>query len=57
LKFRDAAQWWAIRVFLVGFAVSFFYNLWLIKGDIRNAIDRLKKWLRSFAKASEKQGD
>ena|SRR2546425_459832 len=57
LKFRDAAQWWAIRVFLVGFAVSFFYNLWLIKGDIRNLIERLKKWLRSFAKVSEKQGD
>jgi hypothetical protein len=30
LKFRDAAQWWAIRVFLVGFAFSLFYNLILI---------------------------
>ena len=54
LQFQDAAQWWAIRVFLVGFAVSFFYNLWLVKGDIRNTINRLKKWLRSFEKASGK---
>jgi hypothetical protein len=62
LKFRDVAQWWAIGVFLVGFAVSFLYNLWLIKGDIRNAIARLNRWLRKrwpriFAKSSEKQGD
>jgi len=54
LQFQDAAQWWAIRVFLVGFAVSFFYDLWLVKGDIRNTINRLKKWLRSFEKASGK---
>src|SRR5262249_44021241 len=26
LAISDTAKWWAIRVFLVGFAVSFFYN-------------------------------
>ena len=43
LKFQDAASWWAIRVFLVGFAISFIYNLWLVRNDIRNAINRFKK--------------
>jgi hypothetical protein len=38
LKLQNVAQCWAIRVFLVGFAVSFFYNLFLIKDDIRKAI-------------------
>ena|SRR2546422_5200647 len=46
LKFREAAQWWAIRVFLSGFAVSFFYNLFLIREDIRKAIARLRTWFK-----------
>ena len=55
LIFREAAQYWAIRVFLVGFAVSFFYNLVLIKDDIRKAIHHLKSWLGRFAKANLKR--
>jgi hypothetical protein len=57
LIIRDTAQWWAIRVFLVGFAVSFLYNLFLIKDDIRNAIVRLKSWLKSFPKSGKERGD
>jgi len=48
-----AAQWWATRVFFVGFAVSFFYNLLLIKDDIRDAVDRLQDWLKSFSKPTD----
>jgi len=44
LKLQDVAQYRAILVFLVGFAVSFFYNLFLIKDDIRKAIVCLKTW-------------
>ena len=36
------AWWWATRVFLVGFAVSFFYNLFLIKDDIIKAFRSMK---------------
>ena len=57
IKFSDAAQYWAIRVFVVGFAISFLYNLVLIKDDIKNAIDELKIWLRSLAKVKEKRRD
>lgn len=42
MKFSNVAQYWAIRVFLAGFAVSFLYNLVLIKGDIKKAVDELK---------------
>ena len=54
LDIRDTAQWWAIRVFLVGFAVSFFYNLFLIKKDIRDAIVRLKSLWSSFQEGGKK---
>jgi len=57
IEFPDAAQNWAICVFLVGFAVSALYNLVLIKSDIKKAIDELKVWLRSFAKVKKKQRD
>src|SRR5262249_7487627 len=56
IKF-DAAQDSAIRVFLIGFAISFLYNLVLIKDDIKKAIDELKVWLRSFARVKEKRRD
>jgi hypothetical protein len=57
LKFGGAAQYWAIRVFLVGFAVSFLYNLVLIKDDIKKAIDDLKIWLGSFTKVKKRPRD
>lgn len=45
LQPEPAAQLWAIRVFLVGFAIAFFYNLFLIKEDIRRVIVSLKtRW-------------
>lgn len=53
LKVRDAAEYWALRIFFVGFAISFFYNLVLIKEDIINQAGDLKAWLKSFAKKDE----
>jgi hypothetical protein len=57
LKFQVVAQYRAIGVFLAGFAVAFFYNLFLIKDDIRNAIAGLKTWLQSAATPDEKRRD
>lgn len=42
LCFRRAAYVWAIRVFLAGFAVSFLYNLFLVKVEIMTALSKLK---------------
>jgi hypothetical protein len=55
LMFKDDAFYWATRVFLVGFAVSMSYNIFLIKGDIRKKLGRCITWLRSLAKANNKQ--
>lgn len=49
-----AAQLWAIRVFLGGFTIAFFYNLFLIKKDIKRVIVSLKTCLR---KKEEKTTD
>jgi hypothetical protein len=54
LIFREAAPYWSIRVFLVGFAISFFYNLVLIYEDIRKAIHHLRAWLGSFVKVNQR---
>jgi hypothetical protein len=55
LIFQEVARERAIEVFLAGFVVIFFYNLFLIKDDIRNAIARLKTKLQSAATADEKR--
>lgn len=48
VKISDVAEYWAIRVFLAGFAVSLFYNLFLIaEAALREAFVRLKAWIRA----------
>jgi len=44
------AQRWAIRVFVGFFAVSLFYNLFLIRDDIRKAIKSMNSWVYSFTR-------
>jgi hypothetical protein len=55
LHFTEAAQWRAINVFLVFFAVSFFYNLFLIREDIGKTLRKLKAWLERYL--DQKQSD
>jgi hypothetical protein len=50
MKVSDVAQYWAIGVFLAGFAVSLLYNLVLIKDDINKAVDDWKVRSGSFTK-------
>jgi hypothetical protein len=52
-KAGDVAQDWAIRIFLIGFGISFFYNLVLIKEDLIKEIRDLKTRLTSFANKDE----
>jgi hypothetical protein len=49
----DAAQYWAMRVFLIGFALLFYYNLVLIKEDIKKQAGNVQAWLKRFAKKDE----
>lgn len=49
----NAAPYWAIRVFVLGFSASLLYNLLLIKDDLKTAMDHSKAWMQSFMKPDE----
>ena len=57
LKFQIDAQYWAIGVFLVTFAGTFFYNVFLVRDDIKDAFARVKTKLRGETKQREKRRD
>ena len=57
LKFQIVAQYWAIGVFLVTFAGTFFYNVFLVRDDIKDAFARVKTKLRGETKQREKRRD
>jgi hypothetical protein len=57
LKFQIVAQYRAIGVFLASFAVAFSYNLFLVKGDIKDAFACVKTFLSSVTKLGEKRRD
>lgn len=57
LKFQIVAQYWAIGVFLVTFAGTFSYNVFLVRDDIKDAFARVKAKLRGGTKQREKRRD
>jgi len=50
LEFSGNAQWWAISVFLIFFALAFFYNVFLVRSDIRRtrAGRKISAWTTSL---------
>jgi len=56
-KFQVVAQSRAIGVFLASFAVAFSYNVFLVRGDIKDAFACVKTKLYGVTKLGEKRRD